>query len=106
MRLSHCLIHSFAFSVLIGMQWPLYIAGTARWSAISFPGTFVCERTCAKSTSPGRHRCTRRHSALSLVMTGAFALPFRRGIHFPVAMFSAYSESECTVSRPLPLGLA
>ena len=71
---------------------------SANQSAISFPRTFVCERTCSIRTCPGRCRCRPIHAARSWRTMSLLRLHF--GSHRPVVMFIAYSESVCNTSFP------
>ena len=79
---------------------------SASQSASSFPGTFVCARTCRSSTSRGRRCCSRRHMRRMSAIMFALRRPFARGIHLPVVIFRAYSESVWMASRPAPRGRA
>ena len=91
--------HVSACSVVI--RSPL-AAPSARWSASSFPGTLVWERTCTSRTSPGRRRRIFLHNSRNASTIATFR--FTLGIHFPVVMFMAYSESVWISSRPSPAG--
>ena len=80
--------------------FPPTLPVSASWSASSFPGTLVCDRTCRMLTSPGRARCTHRHVWRSLAITSLFR--FRFGSHIPVVMLIVYRESDQITSFPFP----
>ena len=98
---SHVCVHARTLSVVICRR---PVPHPANQSAISLPGTRMCDRTCRNCTSPPRFRCTSRHRRRRRAMSGAFRFPAFRGIHFPVVMCMAYRESECMHSAPAPRG--
>ena len=71
---------------------PPFAPLSASQSAISLPGTPVCDRTCTMSTRPGCRVCTLLHSLRKCPISSAFRC-CRRGIHLPVVIFLPYSDS-------------
>ena len=95
---SHSRIHRSALCRLTLLRvspevlLPPFAPQSASQSAISLPGTPVCDRTCTMSTCPGCCVCALLHSRRRCPISLAFRC-FRRGIHLPVVIFFAYSES-------------